>query len=73
MIREICKSYSEGGDTPMKFAIGNGTKAILCTLVAGIFTFIGGIYTQREQMEKLEEIDREYHENKSTEVDEEEV
>lgn len=53
--------------------IGNGTKAILCTLAAGIFTFVGGIYSQREQMEKLEEIDREYHENKNTETNEEEV
>ena len=73
MIRENCKSYSEGGDKPMKFAISNGAKAILCTALAGIFTFIGGIYSQREQMEKLEKIDREYHENKNTEVDEEEV
>jgi len=57
----------------MKFVISNGVKAIACAAIAGIFTFIGGIYTQREQLEKLEEIDREYHENKNTEVDEEEV
>ena len=57
----------------MKFVISNGVKAIACAAIAGIFTFIGGIYTQREQLEKLEEIDREYHENKNTEVNEEEV
>lgn len=57
----------------MKFVITNGTKAILCTLVAGIFTFIGGVYSQREQMDKLEEIDREYHERQNTETSEEEV
>ncbi len=59
----------------MSFKIGNGAKALLCAAVAGIFTFIGGIYSQREQMEKLEEIDREYHESKNTEEEtvEEEV
>lgn len=51
----------------MDFKIGNGTKALLCAAVAGIFTFIGGIYSKREQMEKLEEIDREYHDNNTEE------
>lgn len=57
----------------MKFVLTNRTKNIICMAAAAIFTMLGGIYAQNEQMERLEEIDREYHENKDTEVSEEEV
>lgn len=57
----------------MKFKITNRGVNVVCMAIAAIATFIGGIYAQNEQMERLEEIDREYHENKDTEVSEEEV
>lgn len=57
----------------MRKKLGYGTLGLICSVVAGVFTILGGVCSQREQIEKLEEIDREYHEGKNTETNEEEV
>lgn len=51
----------------------NGTISTLCIIAGGIISIIGGIFSQKEQMDKLEELNREYHEDKNAEAAEEEV